>query len=169
MSLKRSVTMRNNLLDTNSFKGLFDGGLLVIFSGTGPTSPSSAIGASDLALLEITINGSAYAASTTGLTFATSATSGYITKATSDTWQGTGITSGTAGYFRFFANASSSAVNVDSKIAASGAVASYSTVTASTICFQGTCGTSGDLQMVSTTIEASATSTIDQFKLTLPE
>lgn len=168
MTLKRSVAMRNELLDTESFKSLMDGGLLVLFSGTQPTNPSSPIAASDKALLKITVNASAYSAGTNGLNFASSAASGYITK-NSATWQGVGITSGNAGYFRFFSNKSSAGTTIDSNINSSGSVASYSTVTASTKCFDGTCGSSGDLQMVSTTITAGATSTIDQFKLTLPE
>lgn len=168
MALKRSVKMRNLLLDTESFKSLMDGGLLIIYSGSQPTNPKDPIGASDKALLEITVNASAYSAATTGLNFASVASSGFITK-NSATWQGVGITSGQAGYFRFYSNRSSAAATVDTNTDASGNTASHSVVTASVACFDGTCGSSGDLQMVSTTITAGATSTIDQFKLTLPE
>lgn len=173
MALKRSTNMRNRLLDTNSFKGLFDKGLLVLFSGSTPAGPNSTIGASDKALLEVTIDASAYnptssASSNTGLVFASSAMSGYITKDASANWQGVGKSSGNAAYFRFFSNVNSAAVNVHNAIASSGAISSTS-VTASTVCFQGTCGISGDLQMVSTSISSGTTSTIDQFKLTLPE
>lgn len=168
MTLKRSVPMRNKLLDTDSFKGLFDNGLLVLFSGSTPSAPSSAVGASDKALLEITVDAGSYSSAANRVTFASSATSGYITKTAAENWQGVGKSSGAVSYFRFFSNVSSAAANVHGTIGSSGAITSAS-LTASTACFQGTCGTNGDLQMVSTSISSGVTSTIDQFKLTLPE
>lgn len=168
MALKRSVQMRNELLDTESFKTLMDGGLLVIFSGVQPINPSSPISASDKALLKVTVQAQGYSGGVNGLNFAAAATNGYITK-DSAIWQGVGLDNGQAGYFRYFSNKDSTAATINQNIDASGNVASYSTVTASKACFEGTCGSTGDLQMVSNSIAKSATSTIDQFKVSLPE
>ena len=174
MALKRSIPMRNRLLDSDSFKSLFDQGVLVLFSGTTPTASGStpaasvAVGSSDKALLVVTNNAASYSAASNGLLFASTATSGFITKDTAQTWQGAGKSSGSVSYFRFYSNKSSAATNIVAQIGASGAIASTG-VTAGQPCFQGTCGQTGDLQMVDTGITMGATSTIDQFKLTLPE
>lgn len=169
MALKRSTKMRNKLLDSQSFKALMDGGLLVLYSGQQPSSPNDPIGESDRALMKVTVGAQDYDPATTGLNFATSAVDGYITK-DGDTWQGEGIVDGQAGYFRFYSNVDGEAEAVDTATSnADGTTTDYATVTANKACFDGTCGVTGDLQMVSTSVVKAAISTIDQFKLTLPE
>lgn len=84
-----------------------------------------------------------------GLRFG-SATSGYIEKDASATWQGRGLKGGSAASFRFYTNAIETGAATDAER------------------FDGTCGLSGDLQMVSTTIQIGANSTLDKFKLTEP-
>lgn len=174
MALKRSIPMRNALLDSDSFKGLFDQGVLILFSGTTPTASGStpaasvAVGSSDKALLVVTDGAASYSAASNGLLFSSAATGGYINKSGTQTWQGAAKSSGSVSYFRFYSNKSSAATNVVAQIGTSGAIASTG-VTANQPCFQGTCGQTGDLQMVDTATTSGVTSTIDQFKLTLPE
>ena len=136
-----------------SMKDIFKDGVLRIYSGTQPSSPDNAIAGT--LLLEITESGGAFAhgAFANGLEFENDPTAGEMEKASGETWQGTGLVAGTAGWFRFCANPTDNGA-------------------ASTVLprIDGSVGTSGaDLNMSSTTITVGATYTIDSFKLTLPE
>ena len=84
-----------------------------------------------------------------GLRFDTP-TAGYIQKLAAATWQGRGLKGGSAASFRFYTNAIETGAGTDKER------------------FDGSCGTSGDLEMVSTTIQIGANSTLDKFKLTEP-
>ena len=136
-----------------SMKDVFKDGVLRIYSGTQPSSPDAAVAGT--LLLEITESGGAFAhgAFANGLEFENDPTAGEMEKASGETWQGTGLVAGTAGWFRFCANptdngaASTTLPRVDGSVGTSGA----------------------DLNMSSTTITVGATYTIDSFKLTLPE
>lgn len=135
-----------------SLKDVFHDGVLRIYSGSQPSSPDAA--ASGTLLLEISESAGTFVAGAfdNGLEFGTAA-SGAISKASSETWQDTGIAAGTAGYFRFVGNptdagaASTTLPRIDGSVGTSGA----------------------DLNMSSTTITVGATYTIDTFTLTLPE
>ena len=134
-----------------SVKDIFMDGVLYIYSGSQPANADAA--ASGTQLVKITVSAGAFSAGafTNGLEFGDS-TSGYIEKSASETWQGTGLASGTAGWFRLCGNPTDA-------LAASALLPRI----------DGSIGTSGaDLNMGSTTVTASATYTIDTFKLTLP-
>lgn len=136
-----------------SMKDIFKDGVLRIYSGTQPTSPDNAVAGT--LLLEITESGGTFAhgAFANALEFENDPTAGEMEKASGETWQGTGLVAGTAGWFRFCANptdngaASTTLPRIDGSVGTSGA----------------------DLNMSSTTITVGATYTIDSFKLTLPE
>ena len=136
-----------------SMKDIFKDGVLRIYSGSQPTSPDNA--ASGTLLLEVTESGGTFAhgAFANGLEFEDDPTEGEMEKASGETWQGTGLVAGTAGWFRFCANptdngaASTTLPRIDGSVGSSGA----------------------DLNMSSTTITVGATYTLDSFKLTLPE
>jgi len=133
-----------------SLRDIFKDGVLRIYSGSQPTNPDAAT--SGTLLLEISVDAGAFVhgAAANGLEFGAAA-SGAISK-NSDTWQDTGIASGTAGWFRFCGNP------VDNG-------ASSTTLPR----IDGTVGTSGaDLNMTNTSITVGATYTIDTFTLTLP-
>lgn len=135
-----------------ALKDVFKDGVLRIYSGSQPSSPDAAV--SGTLLLEISEDAGAFVAGAfdNGLEFGDAA-SGAIAKATGETWQDTGIAAGTAGYFRFVANAtdagaaSTSLPRIDGSIGTSGA----------------------DLNMSSTSITVGATYTIDSFTMTLPQ
>jgi hypothetical protein len=135
-----------------SLKDIFHDGVLRIYSGSQPAGPDYAV--SGTKLLEISESAGAFVhgAFGNGLEFGAAA-AGVIAKDTGETWQGTGIAAGTAGYFRLCANptddgsASSSLPRIDGSVGTSGA----------------------DLNMSTTTITVGATYTIDAFQFTLPE
>jgi hypothetical protein len=95
MSFKVSTGLRNYLLATGSFKAAMDNGFLKIYSGTEPASAGAALGS---AVLLVTISVDAGGG---GLSFEASASSGILSKATAETWQGTTAQSGEASFFRF--------------------------------------------------------------------
>lgn len=135
-----------------SLKDVLKDGVLRIYSGSQPADADTA--ASGTLLLEISESAGAFTAGAfdNGLEFGDAA-SGAISKASSETWQDTGIAAGTAGWFRFVGNATDNG-------------AASTTLPR----IDGSVGTSGaDLNMSSTTITVGATYTIDTFTLTLPE
>lgn len=155
MALRLSTAMRSGILgDTatynNSFKDMFQDGIIDIYSGSQPADADAA--ETGTQLLRITESGGAFTPSspTNGLEFG-DASGGSISKAAAETWQGDGITGGVAGYFRFYDNdvdtgADATAMRFDGAVATSGA----------------------ELNLSSTTIVQSATTTIDAFTITLP-
>lgn len=135
-----------------SLKDVFKDGVLRIYSGGQPSGPDAAVAGT--LLLEISEGAGAFVAGAfdNGLEFGDAA-SGAISKATGETWQDLGLAAGTAGYFRFVANATD----------AGGASTSLPRI-------DGSIGTSGaDLNMSSTSITVGATYTIDSFTMTLPQ
>jgi hypothetical protein len=135
-----------------SLKDILRDGVLRIYSGAQPTSPDAAINGT--LLLEITVAAGAFVAGAfdNGLEFGDAA-DGQISKASGETWQDQGLSAGTAGWFRFCANATD---------------AGAASTTLPRI--DGSVGTSGaDLNMSSTSVTVGATYTIDDFTLTLPE
>ncbi len=150
MALRLSTGLRNMLLGTAGFKTIMQNGVIRVFPGVQPGSADDAEGASHL--LEITVSSGSFTPGTaaSGLNFAAPA-SGASAKSASEVWSGVAGTTGTAGWFRFYAN--------DRTTGADTAHAR----------FDGSVSTSGaQLNMSSTAITAGATTTIDSFVVTMP-
>lgn len=113
----------------NGFKGIFDGCFLACYSGTQPASADSA--ATGTLLFTVTKD----ADGVTGLTWGAPA-NGSITNNPAETWQGTGLTTGTIGWCRMYiagdtpANADSVAAypRIDFSAGRSGTDAIFSSV-----------------------------------------
>lgn len=133
------------------FADLFLNGVLRIFSGSAPATADAA--ETGTLLAEITNNGDAFTSGqdAAGLRFST-ATAGVVGIASGQVWKDNSCdNTGTAGYFRLYANT---------------VVTGSST---SAIRAQGTCGTSGaDMNMSSTSITQAAPLTIDSAAFTFP-
>ncbi|OLN25005.1 hypothetical protein DVDV_3723 [Desulfovibrio sp. DV] len=150
MALRLSTGLRNMLLGTASFTSIMANGVIRIFPGVQPASADDGEGASPL--LEITVSSGAFTpgAPTNGLNFA-APSAGACAKASGEVWSGAATASGTAGWFRFYANDRTA-----------GADAGHAR-------FDGSVSTSGaQLNMSSTAITAGATTTIDSFVVTMP-
>lgn len=141
-------------LTGGSLRDIFKRGVLKIYNGTQPSSPDSSIGgATPLVVISVASVAFVSGAVANGLEFGAAAL-GAIAK-NSDVWSGVIASSGTAGWFRFYANPTD----------AGGADTTYIYPR-----IDGTVGTSGrELNMTSTTLTAGATLTVDSFEITLPE
>lgn len=150
MALRLSTGLRNKLLGTEGFKTIMQNGVIRIFPGVQPSSADD--GESVSPLLEITVSSGTFTAgtATNGLNFAAPA-DGSCAKASSEVWSGAAASTGTAGWFRFYANDMTT-----------GSDSSHAR-------FDGSVSTSGaQLNMSSTAITAGATTTIDSFVVTMP-
>jgi len=133
-----------------SLKDIFKDGVLKVYSGTQPTDADQAFNGTLLATFSnnhgtFTPGSPAY-----GLRFGT-ASAGAIAKDSSQTWQAVAVATGTAGWFRLYANATDAGAGSTSLPR-----------------IDGTIGTSGaQLNMSSLTITLGATITIDTFTVTL--
>lgn len=130
MPLRLSTGLVNKLMDTGSFKSVFentgaggDAGFLIdVYSGTQPTAADDA--SAGTLLVTISAGGAG-----TGCTFEASAGSnaGELEKNAGETWTGTAVATGTAGWFRLRRKAdagtasSTSEPRVDGAISTSGA------------------------------------------------
>ena len=136
-----------------SLKDVMKDGKLLIYSGSQPSNADDAIAGT--LLITITVDAGAFVAGAfdNGLEFENDPLSGELEKASGETWQGLAVASGTAGWFRFVANAADAGVS--------------STILAR---IDGTVGISGaDLNIANTSIVSGRTYTIDSFKLTMKE
>lgn len=128
MAIQYSTTVRNNQLDQVEVSA-GTAALLRIYTGSAPADCATA--ASGTKLVEMTLPSDWMAAASSG------------TKAKSGTWSGTGITGGTAGYFRITDSAGT------------------------TTHMQGTCGQgSGDMSLDNTSIATSQVVTVNTFTIT---
>ncbi len=153
MALRLSTGLRNNMLSEASFQDTMANGVLYIYSGTQPSDPNAA--ATGTLLLTITVASGTFAHGTTtnGLNFGTPS-AGTIPKASGEVWSGVGVATGTAGWYRFCANAADSEPSDADTTRRS---------------FDGAVSTSGaQLNMSSTAITSGATTTVDSFSVTLP-
>lgn len=152
--LRLSTGLRNALLGGSggdSFQSLFSGGVVRIYSGAQPSSSDNT--ETGTLLVEISKDGATFvpgAPSTNGLTF-DDPSAGAIAKAAAETWAGSGVNTGNAGWFRFYDSvrtlgASTTAVRFDGSVATSG----------------------GQMTMLSTLITAAITNYISDFSVTLP-
>ena len=149
MALRLSTGLRNGMLGTSAVKTLMQNGVIDVYSGVQPTTADDAENGTKL--LRITVASGAFTAGTAanGLNFGTAA-DGAIAK-TSDVWSGVAIATGTAAWFRFYANdmttgATTTAARFDGSVSTSGA----------------------QLNMSSTAVTSGATTTIDSFTFTMP-
>ena len=103
MALRLSTGLRNAMLGTGSFKTIMQNGVIRVFSGVQPTSADDAEAAT--VLLEISVSSGTFTAgtATNGVNFGTPA-DGALAKSSSEVWSGVASASGTAGWFRFYAN-----------------------------------------------------------------
>lgn len=155
MALRLSTLMRNAILgkasgDNDSFKDLFQDGIIEIYSGSQPADADTA--ESGTKLVRITESSGAFTpgAATNGLEFG-DASGGSIAKASGETWSGVGLATGTAGWFRHYDNDYDTGAGTDK------------------IRFDGAVSTSGaELNLSSTSIVTSATTTIDSYTITMP-
>jgi hypothetical protein len=136
-----------------SLKDIFKDGVLKIYNGTQPTSADDGLGGAT-ALVTITEASATFTpgAVAAGLEFGV-ASAGVLSKS-SAVWSGTVASSGTASWFRLYANATD----------AGGADTTYIYPR-----IDGSVGTSGkDINMSSVSLVAASTTTIDTFAITLP-
>ncbi len=134
--------------ENQALRDIIAHGVLCVYSGSQPSSAD--VTPTGSKLLEITKGSAAFTAGNIGnsLIF-DEPVAGVLGKADADTWSGVGLETGTAGWFRFYAN------DFD--------------LTSNALCFDGAVGTSGaELNLSSTSIVTDATTTIDEFEITLP-
>jgi hypothetical protein len=132
MARKFSTGLRNAILGSNSFKAALADGVIGIYSGGQPADADQAETGTLLCL--VTESGGAFVpgAAANGLEFGTAA-NGIIEKAAAETWMGTILATGSAGWFRHYDNnyttgASTTAVRFDGSCATSGAQLNLSTL-----------------------------------------
>lgn len=135
-----------------SLKDVMKDGKILIYSGSQGDPDDAPVGT---LLITITASGGVFAhgAFANGLEFEDDPTAGVIEKSASETWQGTAVASGTAGWFLFVANPTDALADSTTLPRISGSI-----------------GVSGaDLNIGNTSIVSGRTYTIDEFTLTLPE
>lgn len=122
MAVRLSTGLVNNVMAVASFKTSFESGagfVIDIYSGSQPATADAA--PTGTKLVVISNNGAG-----TTVTFASPAVSGVLSKTVSETWTGTAIATGTAGWFRVRrtvdgAGVSTTDIRYDGAIATSGA------------------------------------------------
>jgi len=143
--LQASTALRNYMLATGSFAAALAGGFIKIYAGVPPATADSALSGNTL-LTTITLNGDGV----TGLTMATTAASGAISKPNA-VWQGTNAATGTATFWRFVLTADTGAAITTE------------------IRLQGNAATAGaELVMTNIALTSGATQNIDYFAVALP-
>lgn len=142
---KFSTGLRNAMLADVALRTKLSGCRLRIYSGTVPATADDSIGAATT-LCTVTNDATA-----TGLTFASTASSGTITKTVSEIWRGVNAASGTASFYRIEESSDTGAL---------------STTLAR---IQGTIAVAGaDLNLSSVTLTSGASQTIDNYVVALP-
>lgn len=145
MAIKTSTGLRNKLLDTSPLKTIFSLGFLEVWSGTVPTDADQSTSGATL-LCRFSNNNTA-----TGLTFASTAAAGAITKNLAETWSKAAAATGTATFYRFVAAGDTQALSTtEARI-------------------QGTVGVSGaDLNLATLAFVAATVYTVDSYSLSIP-
>jgi len=153
MAERLSTGLRNELMKAGgkSFADCLANGIIRIYTGTQPTTADDAEGSVTL-LNEITLASGAFVSEspTNGINLDV-ATAGAVAKSTSETWSGVAVATGTAGWFRFYANtvvtgASTTGIRFDGNISTSGA----------------------EINMSNLSLVIGGTTTIDAFIVTMP-
>ncbi len=144
MALRLSTGTRQDLLGTQDFQTAFALSFINIYTGSQPSTADAA--ATGTLLATIYSDGAAV-----GVSF-DAPVAGVVSKAVAQTWSGTAIAEGTAGYFRLYEAAgtpgvlSTTEARVDGNIATSGA----------------------NMNMSNTFIASGAVQTISTFAITMP-
>lgn len=149
--IRLSTGYRDLLLGTEAFRGIFERGVMHIYTGNQPPTADSAV--TGTLLGQVTEDGGSFdfGSPDNGLLFA-APDEGMITKDPGQTWRFTGLASGVAGWGRLMGNdldslgSSTSLPRIDFSIGQSGA----------------------DLILTNTTITTGASHTIDQFRYRIP-
>ena len=145
MTMKLSTGLRTKMLNggaTGGIKGALSGGKINIYSGPQPLSADTA--ATGTLLATVSAGGA-------GLTF-DEAIAASISKAAAEDWEFTGLSNGTAGWFRFFpaggdpSATSATEARIDGSIANAG----------------------GDMRVATVSIVTGAPNAVHIFKLTIP-
>jgi len=156
MAIKQSTGLCQALLTTSDFKTLFDGGYLIIYKGTAPTSADQAENVSGATIICVVADNAAPATSLSrafggsGLTF-DEPVAGTISAAAAETWDGTvGNSGGVATFYRLVTSSDTGALSTtEARI-------------------QGTIGTGGtDMVLGNTTLVDTATFPVNYFTLSL--
>lgn len=150
MAIRFSTGLKNAMLGDTGLKSALADGVIHIYSGAQPSSANDA--ATGTLLGTVTVDAGAFTpgVATNGLEFE-AASGGSISKAAAENWQFSGITNGTAGWFRFVGNAVDSGAQSTTLPRIDGSIAR----------------TGGDMTLSSTTITAGAPNTIDVFQLSM--
>ena len=143
---KYSTGFRNAILATSSAKAIIDGSYITLYSGAVPVDADASI-ASAVPLVVITLDG----LGVSGLTMATPAVGGVLSKSVGQVWKGTIGTTGTPSFFRMHVSGDGNGAST----------------TATRI--QGTVGVAGaDLNIQSGVITATEEQLIDYFSIAFP-
>lgn len=155
MTLRLSTGLVNQLMDTGSFKSIFDnsggggnaGCLIDIYTGSQPAAADDA--STGTLLVTISVSGAG-----TGCTFEASAGTnpGELEKNAAETWSGTAVATGTAGWFRLRRKADAGTASSTTEPRVDGAI-----------------GTSGQqMNLGSTTVTSGAPFVLSAAAFTLP-
>lgn len=152
MAIRLSDALRNFMLETGSVETALALGFLIIYSGSQPTSANDAATGTRLATI-------ANADGLVGLTFEAIAVAGTLPKTSGETWSGTAVASGTAGWFRFAGLDTDKATTVTNADAGgAGFVALDGSIAV----------TGGDINMSNVSVVTSALQTITVFNIIQP-
>lgn len=159
--MKASTTLRNNMLKDKGFKEIMEttGMCLVIYSGDVPaTADAVALTANKLCVITES-DGGIPATASDSLLFDADPVAGVLAKEpTAHVWSGTVDTTGTATFFRLIGGYATETA----------ALAAMNAGDAANV-IQGTVGVSGaDLNLVSTSLVATTTQTIEYFVVSFP-
>jgi len=146
MALKVSTGLRNYMMDTGSLGDALALGFINIYAGSPPADADAAVGGATL-LLQLTESGDGV----TGLNMAAAAVNGVLSKLSSEDWQGTVLTNGTAAWYRHVEAADTGVSSTTEKR------------------IQGTIATAGaDMNMTDVALVASAVETVNSYSVALP-
>ena len=135
MTVRISTAARTLLTGASGFKEIFDTGVIDIYSGSQPATADAAVTGTLLGTVTLASGAFVAGSPTNGLTFGTPV-SGVVSK--SGVWSFNGVANGTAGWFRFRANAADAGAvstthsRVDGSVATSGADLNLSNITIAT-------------------------------------
>jgi len=149
MALQLSTGLRNQLLDTNPFRTIFNLGALTVFStsaGVPASADAALVGGTHVPLCVYSNNNTG-----TGITMAASASGGVITKNLSEVWSHAAANSGTAAFWRLTAVGDTGALSTTEPRV------------------QGLCNTAGaEMNLDSLSFTATTVYTLDNFSISLP-
>ncbi len=140
------------MLETGSVEAALETGFLIIYSGSQPASANDAATGSLLATIAVDDGA-------TGLTFDPIVTAGTLPKAAGETWSGTAVLTGTAGWFRFNELETNKA----------GTETAAGTGGVSNVCMDGSIAvTGGDINMSNVSVVSGALQTVTVFNIVQP-